>query len=381
MLFDYIVSAALVTGLWVVCLVMIWACLRRLVGSGSRALCAILEGLAVSARRNMPMPVALRLLAEDSPRRFRPLLDMAATRSAAGESLGDALKSLGTHIPSACTTAISACERHGGLAEVLDSVARQQATKAAARERATSFAAYPVFVAFYSFIVVSGIMVFIMPMFGQMFQEMEFQLPGLTRALIGLSRFCSEHSLSVLLLLAGCLSAVIILYATAVYRWPFAFLAKPVDYLLFAVPCLRRYLIHSGAAQMAQSVAVALRAGAPLHQALWAAADIDLPGPLRKRIVRAAQRVEQGGKLAESARELGMFPHTFVCLARLGEEAGELPASCERIAAMLGDRAERMLRYATALIFPFSIVAIAVAEALVILALFLPLVYLAGSTW
>lgn len=379
MLFDYIFGAALVTGLWVLCLVMAVGCLRRLTGSGSRALCAILEGLAVSARRNMPMPVALRMLADDCPRRFRPMLDAAATRSAAGDTLGDALKSLGTHIPSVYTTAISACGRHGGLADALDSVARQQAMRAAAKERATSLAAYPVFLAFYAVILVSGIMVFVMPKFDRMFQEMEIELPGLTRALILLSRFCSEHSLSVLLLFAACLSVAIALYTTAVYRWPLAFLAKPVDYMLLCVPCLRRYLIHSGAAQMARSVAVALRAGAPLHQALWAAADIDLPAPLRKRVARAAQRVEQGEKLAESARDLGMFPNTFVCLASLGEETGELPASCERIASVLSDRADRMLRYAAALIFPLSVVAIAVAEALVIVALFSPLIRLAGS--
>ena len=379
MLFDITVGSALIAGIWAFCLVMLAVVSRRLSGTGSRTLCTVLEGLAVSARRNMPMAVALRLLSEDCPRRFRSCLDMAAGRAAGGEPLGEALTSLGARIPSAYTTAIAACERHGGLADVLDGLAAQQQAKAAAKHHALTIAAYPVMVATMGAFLMSGIMVFIVPKFERMYEEMEVPLPALSQWLVDSSRLIGHEPQLLMLLAFATLSLALAAYTTLVYRWPLAVLAKPVDYLLLAIPGLRRYLIYTGATHFAQCMSVALEAGVPLHEALWASADIDLAHPLRKRISQAAARVEQGEKLAPVLAELGLFPDTFVWLTRLGEEAGDLPTSFARSAEVFQSRCEQMLRYAVALMFPLGIVTIAAVEALVIIGLFLPLVDLMGS--
>jgi len=379
MLFDVTVASALIAGIWAFCLVMLAVISRRLVGTGSRALCTVLEGLAVSARRNLPMAVALRLLSDDCPRRFRSSLDMAAGRAADGEPLGEALTSFGARIPSAYTTAIAACERHGGLADVLDGLAAQQQAKAAANHHALTIAAYPLMVATVGAFLMSGIMVFIVPKFEMMFEEMEVPLPVLSQLLVDGSRLVGSEPQLLMLLVFAALSAAAAVYTTLVYRWPLAALAKPVDYLLLAVPGLRRYLIYTGVTHFAQSLCVALDAGAPLHVALWASADIDLAYPLRKRIAEAATRVEQGEKLAPILDEVGLFPDTFVWLTRLGEEGGDLPASCARIVEVFQSRCEQMLRYAVALMFPLGIVTIAAMEAVVIVGLFMPLVYLIES--
>ena len=293
--------------------------------------------------------------------------------------MGEALTSLGARIPSAYTTAIAACERHGGLADVLDGLAAQQQAKAAAKHHAVSVAAYPLMVATVGAFLMSGIMIFIVPKFEAMFEEMDIPLPVLSQWLVDTSRLIGSEPQLLMLLAFAALSLAAAVYTTLVYRWPLALLAKPVDYLILAIPGLRRYLIYAGATHLAQSMSVALQAGAPLHEALWASADIDLAHPLRKRIAEAATRVEQGERLAPILDELGLFPDTFVWLTRLGEESGDLPTSCARIAEVFQSRCEQMLRYAVALMFPLGIVTVAAVEALVIVGLFMPLVDLMES--
>jgi len=379
MYLDYVIAAALIVGLWLLAMAFGGTTFRRVVGSASRTLCALLEGLAVSARRNMPMPVALRLLAEESPRRFRRSLDRASAQAAGGEALGDALKCLGNHIPAAYTTAISACERRGGLADVLDRVAKHQAAKLEGKRRLLSLMAYPVFLGFICCVVMAGIFVFILPKFERMFSDMAVELPGITLAVFGAIEQLAEYwwSLPLLIVLCGALGSAF--YTTLVFRRPFAWLTKPVDYLLFLVPGLRRYLLYAGVRHVVESMAIVLRAGAPVHEAVRASADIDVPHPLHKRMVKAAALVEQGSTLADALRSVGMFPRNVVWLLGLGESTGELADACTQAAELVQHRAEHMVRCAFALVLPLSILAIGLVELFVIVAFYIPLVMLAGS--
>ena len=373
-MFDYAFGALLAAGLWVTCLLVLATLFRRVTGSGSRALATVLEGLAVSAQRNMPLPVAVRLLSDDSPRSLRRLLDTVAARLANGAALGQALRGMGRDIPEAYAAAIMASENHGGLADVLTDLAGDQEERLAARHKAFIACVYPLFAGTIFVVFVAYLTTMVIPRFALIYTEYGLGLPRVLAAMRALPQFCSDRPLLAALVPVASVGLLMGFYTTWVYRWPFAALARPADYVLLAVPGLRRFVLYSNLTHLARTIAIALRAGATVPDALSAGSDLDLASPLRKRFVRVLHRVQQGATLADACRDAGMFPKTFVWLVDMGERNGNLAEACDHVATIFRSRTDHMLRCATSLLMPLSILVIGVVEGFVVIGLYASLI-------
>jgi general secretion pathway protein F len=126
---------------------------------------------------------------------------------------------------------------------------------------------------------------------------------------------------------------------------------------------------------LTRKLAVFLKSGFPILQALDVLEDQVRRGRLRSRIAGIRQGIASGESFAEA---LSRYPRDFssfyVAVVRSGEESGELAAVLERLADDLAARAERARRLVTALFYPVIILAVTLGIVTVVSWKFIPLV-------
>ena len=150
-------------------------------------------------------------------------------------------------------------------------------------------------------------------------------------------------------------------------RWPHTWLAR--NPLALAQRRLRVAVIAAVLGQL-------LRNGVPLAEALEVTATTASNGPLRDLLRSAAEGIRSGGTLSQHLAGSSMLDPEFAQLLRVGEQAGELPEMCARIAERYERASQRSIERLAALAEPAAILCMALLVGIVVMAAILPLISL-----
>ena len=123
---------------------------------------------------------------------------------------------------------------------------------------------------------------------------------------------------------------------------------------------------------LARDLALLLRAGQPLEQALALLASGLAAAPLRPRLESVLTRVRAGAGLGDALEGEGGFPPLFIAMVRAGEAAGALEATLAELAQLLERQARLSSLIGSALLYPAVLLTVAVASVLLILLYVVP---------
>jgi general secretion pathway protein F len=328
---------------------------------GSASLATPLRTLATLIEAGTSVDRALQFVAQ-STTNDDPLSaewSRVAQAVVAGQSLSEALAQR-TRLPMHLSASVAAAEASGHLARVLQQVAVAEERREALQQRLRTALVYPAVLGLASVVATTVILVVVVPQFAALVADAGGELPLSTRLLLGASTVFVRGGW--LLLVAG----------AALLWWWFA-RARSIEQAethaarWLHLPVLGSYLRTRDAARYLDTLAVGLRSGVPLVQAMPLARATVRNAALVAQFAAAEPVVRDGGRVAEALRNT--LPPLALRLLEAGEASGALAELSERAASAAQQETEQQVTRLVALVEPVLILGFGGLVGLVALAL------------
>jgi len=290
-----------------------------------------------------------------------------ASRIEEGFSFTEALKEFPQSFDRLFISLVSAGEKAGDMAGVLDRTASYLERKSKIQQDITGALIYPAVLLSLAFIIVSLMLIFVVPSVVDQFANLNQELPLITRWLIGLSDFISGPALWILLILV--LSLLFSFRFFGVEK-----LFTIVDKYLLKIPVLKGFLINSNLARFTTSLSILRNNDIPIVQALEISTATISNSHLRSNLEKSLSRVSEGNSLAQCLSSVPQIPPMVTQLVASGERSGELENMLSKAADFLDMEFQQSTKIAMNLLEPMVVVIMGTIVACIVVAVLLPLI-------
>lgn len=332
-----------------------------------RDLAVLARQLATMIGAGMPLIRALGTLREQtSNKRLVEVIGLIRADIERGDSLFQAVDRHPTVFPPLFAPMIRAGETGGVLDRVLDRLARTLEKQAELRGKVRSAMAYPVMVAILVVLIATGMLVFIVPRFEDIYSSLGGTLPLPTRILLSVSRALTSKGPIILLLLA-----VVALLAR---RWMGTTKGRlRVDGWKMKLPIFGPLVTKTALARFSRTLASLLRAGVPMMESLSIVANTSGNTVVSTGVEQCRERVRHGASISSGVTGHPAFPPMVVQMMAVGEETGALDDMLEKMADFYEEEVEATVNALTSLIEPLLMVFMGVVVGGMIIALYMPI--------
>ena len=263
---------------------------------------------------------------------------------------------------------VKAGELGGVLELVLNRLADYQEKAQKLKNKIVSAMIYPVIVMCIAIGIMVFLLLFIVPKFETIFNEMlgGAELPAVTRLVTGASKFVQHN---VLWLFGG----------AAVFFVAFKFWSntkggrKIVDRIKLNIPVLGDIQRKSAIARFSRTLGTLVTSGVPILQALNITKETAGNTVISEAIGKVHDAVKEGESIVQPLEASKVFPPMVISMVDVGEETGQLPDMLLKIADVYDDEVDNAVSAMTSLLEPIMIVFLAIIVGTIVLALFMPL--------
>ena len=328
------------------------------------------QELATLLAAGMPLVQSLDILRQRVENdTFSSVLDDVCEQVRGGTSLSDAFESHGDLFPRVYTACLMAGEKSGSLEEILRRYVSYARMMASVRQKTISAMVYPIILLALSVVVVAIIVLRVVPQFADFYSGLGATLPWITRVIMTVSGTLSQYFF---LILAGTLAAV-----SLGWSW----LRRPghgalVDRFLLRVPGVGGLARKFAASQLSRTLATLIKGGIPLVSALDVAARAIGNRYFCEQLSTVSRDVREGRALSESLETRDMFPPVAIKMIEVGESTGALQDMLNSISDFFDEEIETSLTRFMAMVEPLLLVIMGLIIAVLLLALYMPLIQL-----
>ncbi len=326
--------------------------------------------LATLVDAGLPLLRGLSVLAKQEKNRvmagtINHLADSVAGGSTFSESLGQHPRIF----DKLYVNMVKAGELGGVLELVLIRLAEYQEKAQKLKNRIVAAMVYPIIVIVIAVAILIFLMAVIVPRFEKIFEEMlgDKPLPGITRFVIGISRFVQDN-LIIVLVGGG------VLYAA----WKLFGRTKPgrrfIDRWKLFIPVFGPVQLKSGISQFTRTLGTLVTSGVPILQALNITRDTAGNVVISEAIEKVHEAVREGESVVAPLEASKIFPPMVISMVDVGEETGQLPDMLLKIADVYDDEVDNAVDAMTAMIEPIMIVFLAGVVGTIVVALFMPMI-------
>ncbi|MEP3225957.1 MAG: type II secretion system inner membrane protein GspF [Parasphingorhabdus sp.] len=317
-----------------------------------------------------PLEEALRIIGgQNEKEHVRERIGSVHAGVLEGQRLAEAMRREPSSFPALYRAMISAGESSGTLPDITERLAGLLERQAEMRGKLISALAYPIILALVAIIVVALLMIAVVPKVVEQFDDVNQQLPFVTRLVIGISDFLANWW--------GAILALVFLLTIALWRA----LKEPkikyrFDSLLLRLPFFGRLLRDLNAARLARTLSTMVASRLPILEGLRLTTNTIGNAVLRQACEDMVEAIRGGGSLSKALKNTGVFPPMLVYLTASGEASGQLDDMLARAADYLEREFDNFTSTALSLLEPLIIVFLGGVVAIVILAILLPILQL-----
>lgn len=233
---------------------------------------------------------------------------------------------------------------------------------------------YPVFVFSTLLAVMAFWLVYVMPTLGELFQQLDADMPPVTLALIAFGAYASEHGLAVITGIIVVLLAVVTLFRRHEPS------RKRLHAAFHYLPISKRIVTSSGMAAMTEHMAILVQSGLDIISTLNVLTRTTGDLYYRSRLQKVSEAVSRGEGVAPSMRRVGGFPPMVVRMIGVGEESGSLDEQLNHLAREYRKRLEVMIASLSEIIKPVVVLVAGGLFFFLVIALLLPIYDLIGTS-
>ncbi|MDR7516725.1 MAG: type II secretion system F family protein [Armatimonadota bacterium] len=323
--------------------------------------------LATMISAGLPIVTALHVLEDQiGHRRFRDVI--AAVR--AGIERGGSLSEEIARHPNVFFEFYVNTVRSGEVSGVLDASLNYLADYLEKEydlvQRVRTAATYPLLVLAFTLLVAAAAVVFIVPVFVQIFASFKVPLPLLTRVLVRTSVLVRTYWWAAGAALALAAAGAGSLRRTRTGR-------EVLDALLLRLPVAGSLIHRLALARFGRAMAVVIRSGIPLLEGLAVVATALGNRVVGRQVEAAREGMRAGLSMAESLRRQPLIPPMVVQMVRVGEETGAMEDVLIKLAEFYEREVDNAVKRFASVVEPILIVCVGGVVAVVALAVLLPI--------
>ena len=323
--------------------------------------------LAAMLSAGMPIVASLDALEEqaDNPN-FKAVIARLKASIENGAAFSEALRQFPSIFDDLYSNMVKGGETGGQLAETIGRLAGFLEASAKLRQKVKSAMMYPIIVLCIAITIAIGMILFIVPVFGEMFADFGAELPGPTQKLLDLSAFMRGNGLLMLAVLIGGIVGFKKWKATPNGAYSF-------DQFVLRTPVFGELNRKVAAARFARTFGQLIRSGVPILNALEIVSGATGNLVAGAVIMKSRQAVEKGEPLSNAMVEQTVFPIMLVRMLQAGEKTGKVDEMMDSIADFYDDEIKAMLDGLTSLLEPLLMVFLGVIIGGIVLCMFLPI--------
>jgi type II secretory pathway component PulF len=284
----------------------------------------------------------------------------------AGAALSDAMDKHAVVFPPIMINLVRAGETGGFLEDSLNSVAANFESEVKLRDTIKSALAYPVIVLIMAVVAVIGMLIFIVPVFENMFKSLGGELPIPTQILVILSKVMVW--VGPVLVIAG---------VTFAFWWAknknTDRVRQLMDPIKLKLPVFGPLMGKLAVARFSRNFSTMIGAGVPILQSLAIVGETSGNWVVESALRKVQESVRQGNSIAGPLSHEPVFPPMVTQMIAVGEDAGALEQMLRKIADFYDQEVQSTTEQLTALIEPLMIAFIGVVIGGMIVALYLPM--------
>jgi type IV pilus assembly protein PilC len=262
---------------------------------------------------------------------------------------------------------VEAGEAAGVLDQVLDRVAFQIEKETQIKRRVKGAMVYPIVVLVFATLVLIGMLLFLVPVFTDIFKDLGGELPALTKMVVGASDLLRERYYIVFPLMIGAFVGIRRYKKTERGR-------QQWDRLKLKTPMQIGEIVRKVAmARFSRTLSTLIAAGVDIIKSLEITGATAGNWVVEEALADVRARVHEGIPIAQPLAENPVFPPMVAQMVRIGEETGELEKMLGKVADFYEDEVDASIQSLTSIIEPLMMIAVGLMVGVIIIAMYLPM--------
>ena len=336
----------------------------------TKTLAVATKQLSSMVRTGLPLLEALNILSDSSEdKTLKAVFREASIGISRGSTFVEILEKHPEVFDEMYLALVSAGEAAGLLDEVLEREASLLESLAKIKSQITSALTYPIAIFVLTFAVIIIMLVFVIPVFVDIYASSGAKLPSLTQFLVDASAAIKNPEF-----LFKVIPGIAFLYFFGKRQMKSNSFINWKDSMLLKLPITKELVTKSCLANFSRTLSSLNAAGVPILESLLIAKRT-LGNRVFQRIVDKMNTEIQAGQPIYKvlAMEGEVIPVMFTAMFRIGEETGELSEMVNKLADFYEDEVSTSVKSLTSILEPLMIVFVAIVVAFILVAMYLPM--------
>jgi type IV pilus assembly protein PilC len=315
----------------------------------------------------LPIVQCLSILGEQTQNKtFRRTLQTIRKDVEGGTTLAEALKKHAKIFDDLYVNMVEAGEMSGALNTILNRIALFIEKASKLKKKVKGAMIYPCTIVCVAVVVVAILLVFVIPVFAELYGSMGQALPAPTQITINFSNWFVAYWYLIFGGAIGTAVAISMYYKTAQGR-------MNIDRLLLRMPVIGDLLRKVAVARFSQNMAILLSSGVPILDGLAITARTAGNKVVEKAIMESRISISQGRNVADPLKESNVFPPMVCQMVAVGETTGGLDVMLKKVSELYEDEVDDAVANLTALMEPMIMVVLGVILGGLVIAMYLPI--------
>ncbi len=330
------------------------------------------QSLLILLKAGLPVVEAIETLADRESRDdAKQVLLRVHEQLRVGLSFSAALEAQPAVFPALYIASVRANEQTGALTEAIERFIVYRAQADQMRKRIIGASIYPLMILGVGALVIAFLLLYVVPRFSTVFQDMGDRIPLMSRLLLQWGQFANAHGLKLVV-------AAVLVIGAAAFALGRAPVRMAIARLVQRAPRIGQYVRVYHLARFYRALGMLLQAGIPIVTALDMVTGL-LPLSMHPAL-GAARRDIGEGRATSSAFDLhGLTTAVSLRLLRVAERTGQLGEMLERSAAFHDEDISQAIEWFIRLFEPLLMIGIGIVIGFVVLLMYAPIFELAGS--
>ncbi len=329
--------------------------------------------MATMMKAGVPLVQAFEIVADgmDKPR-MKQLVMEIKNDVASGTGLATSLAKHPRHFDELFCSLIASGEESGTLEVMLDRVATYKEKTEALKAKIRKAMTYPLAVISVGVVVTLILMLKVIPVFAETFQNFGSDLPAFTQMVLNMSEFVQEYWFI-------CLIAIVaIAFAFREAKFRSEKFSQWLDKVALKIPVVGGIVHDAVIARFSRTLSTTFAAGVPLVDALESTAGAAGNSVYARAIRQIKDDVTTGSTLYNSIKATGLFPNLLLQMVSIGEESGALDDMLGKVADHYETAVDDAVDNLSSLLEPLIMSILGVMVGGLMIAMYLP-IFMLGS--
>lgn len=284
-----------------------------------------------------------------------------------GDTLAQALGKRPIYFDELFCNLVEAGEQAGVLESLLDKIATYKEKSESIKAKVKKALTYPIAVIVVAFIVTAILLIFVVPVFKDLFDSFGAELPSFTLWVMGLSDWMVAYWYYVV---GGVVATV---YTFGYFKKRSKKFNYFLDRAMLKLPIVGMILHKSAIARFARTLSTMSAAGVPLVDALESVAGATGNIVYYNAVMKMREDVATGQSMQYSMTQTKLFPHMVVQMLAIGEESGSIDKMLDKVADFYEEEVDNLVDNLSSLMEPFIMSVLGVLVGGLIIAMYLPI--------